>query len=237
MHIARALPLVPAILMLAAASALGDTRRTGTIEGLVTVGPELVSKRVRFNLYEDPRRNAPPQQAPSAEAEIPNIVVYLEDEDGVIGDRGHEPGHHVMRQERSSFVPHVLPVAVGDTVEFPNTDPVFHNVFSLSRAAAFDLGRYPRGDSRSVRFDEPGIVKVFCHIHSDMSGVVMVLPHPFFAVPDADGRYRIEGVPAGRYTVVGWHERARRVSGSVVVEAGRTTSTDLAIPISDEHER
>jgi plastocyanin len=209
----------------------------GAIEGLVAVGPELVSKRVRFNLYEDPRRDAPPQVAQPIEAELANVVVYLEDDEGNLAGLAFDPGSHVMRQERSSFVPHVLPVAAGATIEFPNFDPVFHNVFSLSKAAAFDLGRYPRGSSRSVKLDEPGIVKVFCHIHSDMSGVVMVVPHPFFAVPARDGRYRIAGIPPGRYTLVGWHERARRVAHPVVIEAGKSAFVHLDIPYSSEEER
>jgi plastocyanin len=240
----RASVLVAAILIAYSAGSVpadgattGYDTENGAVEGLIAVGPQLVSKRVRFNLYEDQRRNAPVKVAQPIEAELANVVVYLEDDGGALARVARDPGTHVMRQESSSFVPHVLPVAVGATVEFPNTDPVFHNVFSLSKAAAFDLGRYPRGDSRSVRLEQPGIVKVFCHIHSDMTGVLMVLPHSFFAVPDSDGRYRIDGIPPGRYTLVGWHERARRAAQSIVVEPGRSTIVHLAIPLSQEDGR
>src|SRR4029077_6381444 len=114
-----------------------------------------------------------------------------------------------------TFVPHVLAVPKGTTVDFPNGDAIFHNVFSLSKAAEFDLGRYPRGSSKSVRFDRPGMVKVFCHIHSDMSGVIVVLDTPFSAVPDSQVPSSITGVPPGEYTVVGWHERARPLRKTV----------------------
>ena len=77
----------------------------------------------------------------------------------------------------------MLPVVRGTTVAFPNDDPLFHNVFSLSRAKSFDLGRYPRGSARSVTFDRAGIVQVFCHIHSDMSAVALVLDNPYFVRP------------------------------------------------------
>lgn len=138
-----------------------------------------------------------------------------------------------VRQEGLSFTPHVLPVLKGSTVEFPNADTVFHNVFSLSHVSTFDLGRYPRGESKAVRFDTPGLVKVFCHIHSDMSAVVLVLDNPYFVVPDAAGRFRIEGIPPGEYRAVAWHERARRVSQPVRITPGGTATADFQIPLED----
>jgi hypothetical protein len=118
----------------------------------------------------------------------------------------------------------------GARVEFPNQDPLFHNVFSLSAARTFDLGRYPEGTSKSVVFDRAGVVQVFCHIHSDMSAIVLVLENPFFAVPDS-GRYVIAGVPAGDYRLTAWHERIRPIVHPVHVVAGETTRLDLNIPI------
>lgn len=200
----------------------------GAVEGVVSLGPNLGGRRMRFNLYRDLRRHAPPARAASKDDEVRNVVVYLENVPVEAA-----PRDHVIEQRESAFVPHVLPVTVGSTVSFPNTDPMFHNVFSLSRARSFDLGRYPRGRSRSVTFDAPGIVKVFCHIHSDMSAVVMVLPNPFFAMPESDGRFRIEGIPAGEYRVVAWHERAGQVPGTVRVEAGRTAVLSFDIPLPE----
>jgi hypothetical protein len=122
-----------------------------------------------------------------------------------------------MDQRNETFVPHVLAVTAGTLVDFPNNDTTYHNVFSLSRTRRFDLGRYAQGRSKAVRFDQPGIVRVFCDIHSHMSAFVLVFGHPYFATTDADGRYRIDGIPPGTYTVSVWHEGSARSSTSVVV--------------------
>ncbi len=114
-----------------------------------------------------------------------------------------EPGRAVMDQRNETFVPRLLAVTTGTAVEFPNSDLTYHNVFSLSRARRFDLGRYAAGKSKAVRFDRPGIVRVFCDIHSHMSAFVVVFNHPYFRVTDVDGRYRIDNVPPGSYTIVG----------------------------------
>ena len=129
------------------------------------------------------------------------------------------PGRAAMDQRDENFVPHVLAVPVGTTVDFPNSDRVFHNVFSLSKANRFDLGRYPRGASRSVRFERPGMVRVFCEIHSHMSAFVLVFAHRFFATTDEQGRYRIEGIPPGTYRVAVWNEGEVRETREVTVPA------------------
>ena len=135
-----------------------------------------------------------------------------------------------MDQRNETFVPHVLAVTVGAVVDFPNSDRTFHNVFSLSKAKRFDLGRYAAGKSKSVRFDRPGLVRVFCDIHSHMSAFVLVLSHRFFDVTDADGGFTIENVPAGTYTVVGWYEGEARTSRSVTVPAGGIVDLELTVP-------
>ena len=129
-----------------------------------------------------------------------------------------------MDQRREQFSPHVLAVTVGTVVDFPNNDPLFHNVLSLAPGNAFDLGRYPRGRSRSVRFDTPGIVPIVCDIHPHMSAYVLVFSHPFFSVTDAQGRYTLANVPFGTHTVKVWSElgavEPRRVNVSTsAVEA------------------
>jgi len=132
-------------------------------------------------------------------------VVYLES-----APRGafetSDGGRAVMDQRNETFVPHVLAVLTGTTVDFPNSDRFYHNVFSLSKTKNFDLGRYAAGHSRPVRFDRPGIVRVFCDIHSHMSAFILVFSHPFFALTDAEGRYSIDNVPPGTYGVVAWNE-------------------------------
>jgi plastocyanin len=131
-------------------------------------------------------------------------VVYLES-----GPRGafeaREGPPVLLDQKNESFVPHVLAITMGTRVEFRNSDRTYHNVFSLSRTKSFDLGRYPTGQSRIVRFDTPGIVRVFCEIHSHMNAYILVFAHRFFAVTNGSGDYRIEGIPPGTYSLSVWH--------------------------------
>ena len=132
-------------------------------------------------------------------------VVYLDPAPRAAFDISDIPRAR-MDQKNETFVPHVLAIVAGTTVDFPNSDPTYHNVFSLSKTKRFDLGRYAAGRSKAVRFDEPGIVRVFCDIHSHMSAFILVFSHRYFAVTDDDGRYRIGNVPPGNYSVVAWHE-------------------------------
>jgi plastocyanin len=209
-----------------------DGRTQGRVEGRIRVGHVLDARRARFRIYSDAGAAAvPPREA--ERSALHGVVVYLE---GVPRAAGTPPAAR-MEQKGERFVPRVLPVAVGTTVVFPNTDPIFHNVFSLSGAKAFDLGRYPRGESKSVRFDKPGIVQVFCHIHSDMRAVVLVLDTSAWAVPDDDGHYALGSVPPGEYTLVTWHERAQPIRRKVHVIAGGTVVENVDIPILDEQER
>ncbi len=225
-----------ALLLWVAAASLAratSSEDAGGLAGTVTVGPELSARRVSFSLYADPnraRRAAPP----SLTDEVQNVVVYLEPIAPTTTTPGAPSDASRMEQVALSFSPHVLAVPRGATVEFPNRDVVFHNVFSLSKVASFDLGRYPSGASKSVRFDTPGVVKVFCHIHSDMSAIIVVLDHPYFDQPDRDGRFSIDGIPPGDYRAIPWHERARPVPREVRIEAGRVTTLDFVIPLEVE---
>jgi plastocyanin len=155
-------------------------------------------------------------------------VVYLE-----TAPRGAfeqtEPGRAVMDQRNETFVPHILAVTAGTTVDFPNSDRIYHNVFSLSKTRTFDLGRYAVGRSKAVRFDRPGIVRVFCDIHSHMNAFILVFSHPFFAVTDAGGRYRIDDVPPGTYSVIAWNEGTASPPARVVVPDGRSTELDFTL--------
>ncbi len=156
---------------------------------------------------------------PRPEATRRRSVVYLE---GASSEAfGHGNTRRVLIDQRSeTFVPHLVAVTAGSEVDFPNSDETYHNVFSLSPLRSFDLGRYASGRSKSVRFDRPGIIRVFCDIHSHMSAFVLVFDHQFFAVTDDEGRYRIEGVPPGTYTVVRWHELFDPQMRSVEVPEG-----------------
>ncbi len=135
-----------------------------------------------------------------------------------------------MDQKNETFVPHVLAIVAGTTVDFPNSDRTYHNVFSLSRTKSFDLGRYAAGRSKSVRFDRPGIVRVFCEIHSHMSAFILVFAHRYFAVTDDEGRYRLDNVPPGAYTVVAWNESTPTDSRRVVVsESGGEVEANFVL--------
>ena len=114
-----------------------------------------------------------------------------------------------MRQQQKRFDPHVLAVPVGSAVDFPNLDPFFHNVFSMFDGKRFDLGLYEAGSTHGVNFDRAGICYIFCNIHPEMSAAVVVLDTPYYTVTQRAGEVRIEGVPAGRYVLHVWHERAR----------------------------
>lgn len=114
----------------------------------------------------------------------------------------------VMVQKNKTFQPHVLAIQAGTEVAFPNYDPIFHNAFSNYDGQIFDLGLYPPGTSRRVRFARPGIVRVFCNIHESMSAIIAVLPFPWYCVTPRSGEFSIAGVPAGEYMLHLFHERA-----------------------------
>jgi plastocyanin len=119
------------------------------------------------------------------------------------------PGKHaVMLQKDKTFSPHVLAIQAGSLVEFPNADPIFHNAFSSYNGQVFDIGLYPPGTTRSVKFARPGVVRVFCNIHSSMSALIVVIASPYFATTKPDGTFNIADVPPGQYNFSVFHERA-----------------------------
>jgi plastocyanin len=124
-----------------------------------------------------------------------------------------------MDQKNERFIPHLLAIASGTVVDFPNDDNIYHNVFSLSKTKRFDLGRYATGKSKAVRFDDPGVVRVFCEIHSHMNAFIVVFNHRFFTLTDEEGRFRIERVPPGTYRVTAWYEGVLRQTQTVTVPA------------------
>jgi plastocyanin len=117
------------------------------------------------------------------------------------------------------FSPHVLVVPAGSRVAFPNHDPFNHNVFSLSEENPFDLGLYGRGETRTISFARPGVVRVYCNVHAQMSAVVVVRDNLWFAQPSSDGSFTLRSVPPGRYPLHVWHERAPEVSRELTVPA------------------
>jgi len=198
-------------------------QRSAAVVGRVEIGIPITARRPSAAY---PTRTVPaPVLAPVSE--LRHVVVYLRNAQ----PQAVSPMRVAIRQRDESFAPRVVAVTVGSEVEFPNDDPIYHNVFSLSRAKNFNLGRYARGDTRRVRFDKPGIVKVFCEIHSHMSATVMVLDHPWFAVPDEQGRFELPAVPAGSREITAWHERLGDTTLRVRIESGQAATADFVLPV------
>ncbi|HEX5475733.1 MAG TPA: carboxypeptidase regulatory-like domain-containing protein [Vicinamibacterales bacterium] len=167
--------------------------------------------------------------APHGTPDRRRSVVYLDPAPRAAFDTRDEP-HARMDQRNESFVPHVLAIVAGTTVDFPNDDRTYHNVFSLSKTKSFDLGRYAAGRSRSVRFDRPGIVRVFCDIHSHMSAFILVFAHRYFCVTDEAGRYRLDNVPPGTYNLMVWNEAFPTASRRVTVpETGGDVQVEFTL--------
>lgn len=197
------------VLLGAALPSQESSPAAGTIRGRVDVRRPLPQIERRPTVSE---LGTPPSHA----QDLMRSVVYLESAPAA-AFADIEPGRATMDQRDEAFIPHVLAITLGTTVDFPNSDNTYHNVFSISKAKKFDLGRYAAGNSKSVRFDRPGIVRVFCEIHSHMSAFVLVFNHRYFSTTSADGRYQIGRVPPGRYTLNAWNEGEVRESRQVTV--------------------
>jgi plastocyanin len=149
----------------------------------------------------------------------PNAVVWL--------DAPHHPAlaqvkRVILDQRDLGFHPHVLAVRTGTIVELPNNDSVFHNVFSIHDGKRLDLGTYPVGTVRHVTFDQPGLSRIFCNIHENMAAYVMAVATPYFSVSNEAGRFTIAAVVPGTYTYHAWHPGGTDVTGSTVVDTGRS---------------
>jgi plastocyanin len=218
-----AVPAITAGFLLIATTAPGS-QPGGPVHGRVEIGIPISAKRPTSAAYPG-RTVAAAALAPLSE--LRNVVVYLKD----APSRPLPPMHAEIRQVDEGFAPRVVAVPVGSTVDFPNDDPIYHNVFSLSSARNFNLGRYPRGKSKSVTFDKPGVVRVFCDIHSHMSATVVVFSHPWFAVPDEAGRFELPEVPPGDREITAWHERLGDTTLRVRVDNGRPATADFILPV------
>ena len=197
----------------------------GRIEGVVRL-LTTTDAGIASGAYPTRRVSRPAARA----SEIANVIVFLR---SAAAERSNAlpTTRAQMMQREESFVPRVLAVTRGSTVEFPNFDPYFHNVFSLSRGASFDLGRFPRGESRARTFTKTGLIKVYCHLHSHMSASIMVFDHHHFVMPDADGSFALDNVPPGEHQLSAWHERIGESAKPLIVEAGRTARLEFALPM------
>lgn len=158
------------------------------------------------------------------------VVVYLEGPQLADTETASQSAVQIQQLDRR-FTPDLVVVPAGATVSFPNMDPIFHNIYSLSKPKSFDLGSYDKGETRRVTFTKPGIVEIYCHLHPNMAATVVVTPNRWYARPDDKGQFRIPNVPPGQYTVVAWHKSAGFFRKTIVIEGGHDAVADFFIPV------
>ena len=207
--------------------ALAWNAAAGEINGLITVSKPLTKQRMAISAYQ-PRGVFVPASgaAKPAGEEFHRMVIYLEGK----ALPGGQPIEAELRQEKRQFSEEVMAVPVGSTVAFPNGDPIFHNVYSLSKAKQFDLGYYPLNQSKSVKFTRPGVVQVYCHIHREMNAAVVVVPSSWYGQPDNGGHFHLTGIPAGSYELVVWHKTVGFLRRSVNIPAEGAVNVTLDVP-------
>jgi plastocyanin len=201
-------------------------RLSGRISGVVHL-VALAGTPLRSGAYPSRRVNPKTPQT----AEIANVVVFIKN---ASSEQELAPTRASISQRDESFVPRVTAITRGSSVEFPNFDPYFHNVFSLSRALTFDLGRFRQGEKRERLFPHAGVVKVYCHIHSEMAATIMVFDHRLYATPAANGNFAIDAVPPGTYQLSAWHERIGETTKSIKVVAGEDASIEFSLPVVEK---
>ena len=195
-----------------------QTESAGVVQGTVEI--QRAPPRRSAQRYSGGRA-----QAARAVQELP-AVVYLRGAPRVTAAPGSP---ETISQQDTAFVPAVLVVPLGATVEFVNDDLFFHNVFSYSQVKRFDLGRYPAGQSKAVTFEESGIVKVYCEVHDFMRAIVLVLDSPYHSPVSEDGSFTIRGVPPGTYEVVAWHADFDEQIIPVTVAGGETATVEVTL--------
>ncbi|MSQ81808.1 MAG: hypothetical protein EXR77_02695 [Myxococcales bacterium] len=161
----------------------------------------------------------------AAKPSATGVVVYL------VGFTEPAPATKAeMQMEAKGFMPQVVPVTAGQTIDFPNRDSVYHNVFSASATKPFDLGQYPQGESKSRLFGSPGVIDVYCNIHPLMAATILVLPNRKWTVVGKDGKFSIDAVPVGKWTLYAYSRFADKpIKREVTIEAGANLQLDLAI--------
>jgi plastocyanin len=161
-----------------------------------------------------------------------HVVIYIDAAGSPAVPAGRRAAAQIQQEDRQ-FSPDLVVIPAGSTVSFPNLDAIFHNIFSLSKARSFDLGNYPKGETRTETFPTPGIVYVYCHLHPNMSATILVSPTQWCARANADGSFVLQGVPPGKYTVVAWHKAAGFARKTVTVTENGAPSITFDIPLTE----
>ena len=213
------------LLALILATGLAVPAGAGSIRGTVRV-PAVQSQDVTFHPYAG-RASSLPAPARPPRGLVTDAVVYLESLPAGASSDTLTKAPPRLAQRSQAFDPRVVVVSVGSKVEFPNLDPIYHNVFSVSPTKRFDLGKYPRGQSRTVEFTKPGLVNVYCDIHSDMTAFILVVPNRAWARPGPDGRFELRKLPPGRYQLTWWHPDFRGDHTSVEVPVAGDVTQDV----------
>ena len=217
------------ILIGALVLAVGRNAAAGEISGTISVSKPLTKERLAAGPYEARGPFVAGSPKGTEVDEFGRMVFYLEGE----GLPAGQPIQVELRQQKRQFTDEVAVMPAGSTVAFPNGDPIFHNIFSLSKAKQFDLGYYPMNQSRSVKMDKPGVVQVYCHIHREMSAAVVVVPGRWYGRPGKDGHFALSGVPAGTYRLVVWHKSAGFFRRTVEIPAEGSVELTMNVPIVD----
>ena len=229
----RALLLPVVIVWASATAASAEKANDATITGTVVVTRNLTKARVTLPAYQvrgvpvGLQDAASARRAGAGDDEFARVVIYLQ---GSGLGRG-APVNVRLAQKDRQFDQEIVVVPAGSNISFPNEDAIFHNVFSLSKAKQFDLGYYPKGETRIVKFERPGVVQVYCHIHPNMSAAILVLPTAVWTRPAADGHFSLSNVPPGSYELVAWHRSAGFFRRQVTAKAGETLKIDLMMPV------
>ena len=198
----------------------------GTLSGRVSMGAAPRVQQSSMNPYPGTLGSVKETPVnPGQRSDPRDVVIYLSGTAAT--DLQWQGGQPALNQINQNFEPHVLGVPVGTSVEFPNRDMILHNVFSYSKTKRFDLGYFGKDKSKSVVFDKPGLVKVFCDIHSNMSAFILVVDTPLVVQPSENGTYQLPNIPDGRYTLTTWHPTRGESSRDITIQGDTTFDLNL----------
>lgn len=211
---------------------IGGCLNAADIHGTIVIKHRLTKKRVTASagayergaaveLSSDPINRDP------LDYERSRVIIFVD------GELPSQPANAVMEQKNRVFLPDLVTIPAGSTVSFPNSDPVFHNVFSLSRIKSFDLGNYAKGQTRTVTFSKPGVVMVNCRLHTNMAAVIVVSPNQWTTRADEQGHFVLRNVPAGKYTLIAWHKAAGSFKQMVPVSQTHAPDVEFFIPLDE----